>query len=79
MKFEELRDYLEGLLGKPLYKQEKNELIHMINLRDSSNRLQRDFYTLRSYLWDNYKIELLNNTYNFDGEKIKLWVLCKFR
>ena len=79
MKFEELRDYLEGLLGKPLYKQEKNELIHMINLRNSSNRLQRDFYTLRSYLWDNYKIELLNNTYNFDGEKIKLWVLCKFR
>lgn len=78
MKFEELRDYLEGLLGKPLYKQEQKELINTINLRDGSNRLQRGFYTLRSYLMDNYKIELLNNTYNFDGEKIKAWVLCKW-
>ena len=79
MKFEELRDYLEGLLGKPLDKEDKKELINKINLRDNANRLQRGFWTLKNYLWDNYKIELLNDTFNFDGEKIKLWVLCKFR
>ena len=70
-----IEDYLEELLGKTLYKEEQKELINMINLRDSRNKLQKKLCTLNGYLLDNYNMILISKKIKKQGKLVTIWVL----
>ena len=74
-KENELEEYLDGLIGKRLHKDEQKELINMIDLRDSRNRLQKKVSTLNGYLLDNYNMMLISKQIRKDGKKVTIWLL----
>ena len=74
-KQDKLEEYLETLVGKTLIKEEQKELINMIDLRDSRNRLQKKVSTLNGYLLDNYNMMLISKQIREEGKKITIWLL----
>ena len=73
--YKELEEYLEGLIGKRLYKQEQKELINMIGLRDYRNRLQKSISIINSYLIENYNYTVSSKKIKEQGKLIKIWVI----
>lgn len=67
--------YLEGLLGKALYKKQRKELVNMINLRDSRNRLQKSLCVLNGYLIDNFNMVLISKKIIKCDRLVTIWVL----
>jgi superfamily II DNA or RNA helicase len=49
----ELKEYLNGIIGKKLMKEDQKKLIELIDLKDSRGRLQKGINTLNAYLKDN--------------------------
>lgn len=45
----DLEEYLDSIVGKKLFKDDKNKLINIINLRDSRNRQQKSISLLNEY------------------------------
>jgi hypothetical protein len=48
-----LEEYLEGIVGKKLFKDEQKELIERINLRDNRNRIQKSSELFNVYFKEN--------------------------
>ena len=67
--------YLDGLVGKRLYKEDRKELIEKLNLRDGRNRLQKKIYTLNGYLLDNYNMILISKQVKEKGKLVTIWLL----
>ena len=72
---EEIIEILDKLVGKILYKEDREELIEKLNLRDSRNRLQKKISTLNEYLSDNYNTTLISKRIREDGKKVTIWIL----
>ncbi|MFQ8920954.1 MAG: DEAD/DEAH box helicase family protein [Clostridium paraputrificum] len=63
-KKSELELYLRGIIDKYLYKEEKEELINKIGLKDSRGRLQKGLSTISEYLQDNFKLFIITDSDN---------------
>ena len=74
-KIKELKEYLETLVGKKLYKEDREELIEKLNLRDNYNRLQKKISTLNDYLSDNYNMMLISKRVKEKGKLVTVWIL----
>lgn len=84
-----LSDYLDSMVGKRLYKEEQDELIKKINIRDGRNRLQRGCRIINEYFIENniqYSVKdkmkdnrrkLNNNEPNPNYTKT-YWLLAKY-
>ncbi len=69
-----LSDYLNSIVGKQLYKDEQEELIKKINIRDSRNRLQRGCRIINEYFIENnfpysVKDKMKNNKRKLDNNE----------
>ena len=79
-----LEEYLNNNVGRLYLKEDKDELINMINLRDSRNRLQKQPSLLKEYLEGNFNLTLKSDCETsriIDGKKKKIkhcWKLIKF-
>lgn len=71
----ELIEYLKNLVGKKLYKEDREELIEKLNLRDGRNRLQKKVSTLNGYLLDNYNMMLISKKVKEKGKLVTVWLL----
>ncbi|MFC0903794.1 hypothetical protein ACFHWD_03700 [Clostridium sp. MT-14] len=49
----DLENYLNNIVGKKLFKDDKKELIDKINLRDNRNRQQKSISLINTYLKEN--------------------------
>lgn len=74
----ELKEYLESLIGKALFKEEQKGLIDMIGLKDKQGRKQKAISLLNSYLIENYSMTLNSSRIrNEEGKKKTIWILSK--
>lgn len=74
----ELKEYLNGIIGNRLMKEEQKKLIELIDLKDSRGRLQKGLNTLNAYLKDNklhYLIVSKRTSERVDGKPktIRYW------
>ncbi|WP_434349237.1 DEAD/DEAH box helicase family protein [Paenibacillus polysaccharolyticus] len=69
-----LSDYLDSIVGKQLYKEEQEELIKKVNIRDSRSRLQRGCRIINEYFIENnfpysVKDKMKNNKRKLDNNE----------
>ena len=76
-KEKELKEYLEKLIGKRLYKEDREELIKKVDLRDNKRRLQKSISIINSYLIENYNYSVSNKRNRIDGKQITVWIVSK--
>ena len=74
-KEKELKEYLETLVGKRLYKEDREELIEKVDLRDSYNRLQKSISAINSYLIENYNYSVISKRVKEKGKQMRVWIL----
>ena len=74
-KQDELEEYLEGLIGKRLHKDEQKELIKKIDLRDRFNRVQKSISILNQYLIENYSYSISSKRIKIEGKKVTVWLV----
>lgn len=67
--------YLENHLGKRLYKEDRQQLIEILNIRDSARRLQKSIGVINSYLLNNYNITCISKRFKENGKKTTIWIL----
>lgn len=72
---DEIEEYIKSLIDKPLGKQQREELIQMINLRDARGRQQKTLKTINAYLQENYNIYMESKVIRFDGNRVRVWIL----
>lgn len=72
---DEIEEYIKSLIDKPLGKQQREELIQMINLRDARGRQQKTLKTINAYLQENYNMYMESKVIRFDGNIIRVWIL----
>lgn len=72
---DKIKDYIESLIDKPLDKNQQEELIKTIGLKDNRNRLQKSPNILRPYLIKNYRLDLLSKQVKRNGKRIRVWIL----
>ena len=83
-KEDELKEYLNRNLGRLYIKEDKEELINMINLTDSRGRLQKSPSLIKEYLETNFNFTLKYNCETsriIDGNKKKIkscWKILMF-
>lgn len=77
MKNNELKEYLNSIVDKRLNKEEQEELIEMLSLKDKYGRIQKKISTLNAYLNDNFNMQLISKsrliTINGKRKKITEW------
>ena len=76
-KQKELKEYLETLVGKRLYKEDREELIEKVDLRDSRNRLPKSISAINSYLIENYNYNVISKRVKIDGKQLRVWIVSK--
>ena len=69
--------YLETIVGKPLYKEDRKELINIIDLRDSSRHLLKSISVINSYLSENFNYTVTSKRIRINGKQIRVWVISK--
>lgn len=72
---DEIEEYIKSLIDKPLGKQQREELIQMINLRDARGRQQKTLKTINAYLQENYNMYMESKVIRFDGNRVRVWIL----
>lgn len=71
----ELNNYLESIINVGLNKQQQNELINNIGLKDARGRLQKSIGQLNVYLIENYNKSILSKRIK-DNQKLKtIWII----
>lgn len=80
-KNDELEVYLLNLIGKKLKKEQQQELINKIGLRDGRQRLQKSVQLLNAYLIKNTKFALnskvVKETINNKRKNVTYWIVSK--
>ncbi|MGE6513349.1 hypothetical protein [Lysinibacillus sphaericus] len=79
-KEQSLVEYLEANVGVELYKEQREELIHKVGLKDNSNRIQRSISLLNEYLKENkisYLIVSKTTKTKIDGQRksVRYWTI----
>ena len=72
---DEIEEYVLSLLNKPLNKEQQEELINTINLRDDRNRLQKSCGTINEYLKNNYNLHIEKSRPRINDKKITIWTI----
>ena len=67
--------YLNSIVGKRLFKEDKEELIYMINLKDNRGRIKKSIGQLSSYLMENFDFKLISKRIKVKGVKYTMWIL----
>lgn len=73
VKVDKIKKYLDGIIGVELNKEQQNELVRIINLRDSIGRLLKSTKVLKPYLLENYDILLVSKPNKIDRKRV--WIL----
>ena len=73
-KIKELKEYLETLVGKKLYKEDREELAEKLNIR-RNGKLLKSVSVLNGYLMDNYNMILISKQIREQGKKVTIWLL----
>ena len=79
-KTADLEYYLRGLIGKQLYKRDKNRLIKKLDVKDNRGRQQKSIHKLNTNLNENFNLTLVskrNNCRNSEKYKKTYWELVK--
>ena len=71
----ELEEYLESLIGKRLYKEDKEELIEKIDLRDNRGRQQRSIKVLSPYVNNTFGLTLESKKVRVKDKKVTVWII----
>lgn len=74
-RLDELELYLKEIVGKKLKKDKQEELVEMVGLKDSRNRLQKSISVLNPYLEENFGYKIENKRVRIDGKQITVWIL----
>lgn len=74
---DEIEEYVLSLLNKPLNKEQQEELINIINLRDDRNRLQKSYGTINEYLKNNYNLHIEKSRIYIDKKQVRVWKINK--
>lgn len=69
------KDYIESLINKPLDKQQQEELIKIIGLKDNRNRLQKSYSTINAYLKANYNLHIEKSRIQMNKERKRVWII----
>lgn len=72
---DEIEEYIKSLIDKPLGKQQREELIQMINLRDARGRQQKTLKTINAYLQENYNMYMESKVIRSEGNRARVWIL----
>lgn len=72
---DETEKYIKNLIDQPLGKQQQQELIQMINLRDARGRQQKSFKIVNSYLQENYNMHLENKRMYIGSDRVRVWII----
>ena len=72
-KIDGIKKYLDGIVDTRLFKDQQEELISVIDLRDSKFRQQRSVGMLNSYLKDNYRMQLISKRVKVEGKLVTIW------
>ena len=75
--YKELEEYLQSCIGKRLYKEEQQELIEMIGLKDNKGRIQKQVSTLNGYLTDNFNMTLISKVVRENNKRKTVWLIDK--
>lgn len=74
---DELEQYLNSILNKPLDKTQQQELILKLNIRDNRNRVLKSVGVIKEYLKDSYNMTIETDRARVKGKQITLWKLIK--
>lgn len=72
-----IKKYLASLVGKPLDKNDRGELINMINLTDNRGRQQKTLKTIRGYLEETYGMTIESKVMRLNGSQNTYWLVKK--
>ena len=76
LKTDNLKTWLETHLEQRLFKDDRNELIELIGLRDRrNNRLQKSISILNAYLKEHYKVELISKKVKVNKKILAVWII----
>lgn len=70
-----LDSYINSIIGKPLLKDQREELFQKISLKDSRGRLQKTLGTINGYLINNFNVNIQTKTINVEGKRKTAWIL----
>ena len=76
-KEQKLKEYLETIIDKRLHKEDREELINMIDLRDSRNRVQKSISAINSYLIENCNYTINSKKVKEQGKLVTIWLVSK--
>jgi len=74
-RLDELELYLKNIVGISLTKDKQEELVEMVGLKDSRNRLQKSISVLNPYLEENFGYKIENKRVRIEGKQITVWIL----
>ena len=74
-RLDELELYLKNIVGISLTKDKQEELVKMVGLKDSRNRLQKSISVLNPYLEENFGYKIENKRVRIEGKQITVWIL----
>ncbi|NFH99492.1 DNA helicase [Clostridium botulinum] len=72
-----LERHLSDMVGKRLYKEEQKELIEMIGLKDSRQRLQKSINIINTYLIEQFDYTVISKRVKEDNKLKTVWVISK--
>lgn len=72
---ETLEKYIKSLIGIPLLREQREELIERISLKDSRGRIQRTLGALNGYLINNFNLTIQIKSIKVDGKRKTSWIL----
>lgn len=74
-KRQTIREYILPRINVRLGANEREELISIIDLRDSRNRKQRSFKMIATYLEEHYQVMLESERVSIDGIRETYWII----
>lgn len=70
-----IKTYLKKNLENRLNKEQQKELIEILNIRDSRNRLQKSVNILNQYLTKNYEMTVVSKRVKESGKLKTVWII----
>lgn len=72
-----LNVWINEHIEQRLFKEQQNELIDLIGLKDTRGRLQKSIGQLNAYLEEHYKVQLTSKRVKIDKKLVTIWEIKK--
>ena len=69
--------YLESIVDKRLFEEDREELIEKINLRDGYGRQQKSIKVLAPYVNNTFGLTLESKRVKVKGKLVTVWIITK--